>query len=87
MAARGWMREGLKNRPSAGRGGPVSILYLLFGLSAHLTPCESADYSSPRQTILPFRTITVSSAVPSSKITVGLYCTMSICTVERAGWP
>ena len=45
------------------------------------------NYLSPRQTILPSFTMTTSSGVPSSKITVGLYCTMSICTVERAGWP
>ena len=43
---------------------------------------SSEDYSSPRQTILPSFTIN-----SSSKVMVGLYCTMSICTVERAGWP
>ena len=56
------------------RGGNIARVLMNYG-------------QSPRQTILPSFTMTTSSGVPSSKMTVGLYWTMSMCTVERAGWP
>lgn len=40
-------------------------------------------YLSPRHTTLLSFTIRTSSGVPSSKITVGLYCTMSICVLPN----
>ncbi len=59
---------------------PINILLYCFLLLK-----TGYAYLSPRQTTLPSLTIRVSRSVPSSKMTVGLYCTMSIWTVERAG--
>ena len=62
------------------KGGKKSALQTFHRLHLKAHCFKSFIYSSPRQTIFPSFTIN-----SSSKVMVGLYCTISICTVERAG--